>query len=97
MHSALLQNRGLQNCTLTHTHTHTRLTALWDYPGEPVPEGKAILDLNEARDSEWQWHQLGHMQVCTSLQIGFAFLVLAHPGSLGKGPLNACVRACVCV
>jgi len=24
--------------------------------------------LNEARDSEWQWHQLGNMQVCTSLQ-----------------------------
>jgi len=23
---------------------------------------------NEARDSEWQWHQLGHMQVCTSLK-----------------------------
>ena len=23
---------------------------------------------SEARDSEWQWHQLGHMQVCTSLQ-----------------------------
>jgi len=22
----------------------------------------------EARDSEWQWRQLGHMQVCTSLQ-----------------------------
>ena len=21
-----------------------------------------------ARDSEWQWHQLGYMQVCTSLQ-----------------------------
>jgi len=20
------------------------------------------------RDSEWKWHQLGHMQVCTSLQ-----------------------------
>jgi len=20
------------------------------------------------RDSEWQWHQLGHMQICTSLQ-----------------------------
>jgi len=27
------------------------------------------LPLTEARDSEWQWHQLGHMQVCTSLQI----------------------------
>jgi len=25
-------------------------------------------DFTEARDSEWQWHQLGHMQVCTSLQ-----------------------------
>jgi len=21
-----------------------------------------------ARDSEWQWHQLGHMQICTSPQ-----------------------------
>jgi len=35
--------------------------------GEPVPEGKTNLDLNDARDSECQWHQLGHMQVCTSL------------------------------
>jgi len=26
------------------------------------------MDFTEARDSEWQWHQLGHMQVCTSLQ-----------------------------
>jgi len=26
------------------------------------------LDFTEARDSEWQRHQLGHMQVCTSLQ-----------------------------
>jgi len=38
-----------------------------DYPGEPVP-GKTNLDFTEARDSEWQWHQLGHMQACTSLQ-----------------------------
>jgi len=30
--------------------------------------GKTNLDFTEARDSEWQWHQLGHMQVCTSLQ-----------------------------
>jgi len=29
---------------------------------------KTDLDFTEARDSEWQWHQLGHMQVCTSLQ-----------------------------
>jgi len=31
-------------------------------------KGKNNLDFTEARDSEWQWHQLGHMQVCTSLQ-----------------------------
>jgi len=30
--------------------------------------GKTNLDFTEARDSEWQWHQLGHTQVCTSLQ-----------------------------
>jgi len=29
---------------------------------------KTNLDFTEARDSKWQWHQLGHMQVCTSLQ-----------------------------
>ena len=31
-------------------------------------KGKTNPDFTEARDSEWQWHQLGHMQVCTSLQ-----------------------------
>jgi len=61
----------------THTHTHTRLTAL--FPGLPgwastrkvKPiwiSGKTNLDFTEARDSEWQWHQLGPMQVCISLQ-----------------------------
>jgi len=33
-------------------------------------KGKTTLDFTEARDSEWQWHQLGHMQVCTLLQTG---------------------------
>jgi len=31
-------------------------------------KGKINLDFTEAKDSEWQWHQLGHMQVCISLQ-----------------------------
>jgi len=31
-------------------------------------KGKTNLDFSEARDSEWHWHQLGHMQVCTLLQ-----------------------------
>jgi len=26
------------------------------------------LDFTEARDTEWQWHQLDRMQVCSSLQ-----------------------------
>ena len=53
-----------------NTYTHTRLTALC--PGLPrvsrYQKGKTSLEFTEARDSEWQWHQLGHMQVCTSLQ-----------------------------
>jgi len=31
-------------------------------------KGKTNLHFTGARDSEWQWHQLGYMQVCTSLQ-----------------------------
>jgi len=31
-------------------------------------KGKINPDYTKARDSEWQWHQLGHMKVCTSLQ-----------------------------
>ena len=42
------------------------------FPGLPRSAGtrkvKTNLDFTEARDSEWQWHQLGHMQVCTLLQ-----------------------------
>jgi len=55
--------------THTHAHTHTfngilsRTTRVGQYQ-----KGQTNLDFTEARDSEWQWHQLGHMQVCTSLQ-----------------------------
>jgi len=49
-----------------HTHTHpfngpfsgtTRVS--W------YQKGKTNLDFTEARDSEWQWHQLGRIQVYT--------------------------------
>ena len=52
----------------THTVTHmfngpfSGTTQISQYR-----KGKTNLDFSEARDSEWQWHQLGHMQVCTSL------------------------------
>ena len=59
--------RFTQSFLYMHTHTHTRLTAL--FPGLPGWAGtrkvKTNLDFTEARDSEWQRHQLGHMQVCT--------------------------------
>jgi len=32
-------------------------------------KGKTNLDLpQQEMSSEWQWHQLGHMQICTLLQ-----------------------------
>ena len=51
-------------------HTHTPLTALClGLPGvSQYQKGKTNLDFTGARDSEWQWHQLGDRQVCTSLQ-----------------------------
>ena len=56
--------------TINHHHYHTRLTALFSGTTQVsrYQKGKTNLDFTEARDSEWQWHQLGHMQVCTSLQ-----------------------------
>ena len=51
-----------------HTHTHpfngpfSGTTQVRRYQ-----KGKTNLDFTEARDSEWKWHHLGHMQVCTSL------------------------------
>jgi len=58
--------------SILHTHTHpfngsfSGTTRVSRYQ-----KGKTNLDLTEARDSEWQWHQLGHMQVCTSLQADY--------------------------
>ena len=57
------------NRAASHTHTHplngpfSGTTRVSRYQ-----KGKTNLDFTEARDSEWQWHQLGNMQVCTSLQ-----------------------------
>ena len=59
----------VDNVFFEHTRTHrlttplSRTTRVSQYQ-----KGKTNLDFTEARDSEWQWHQLGHMQVCNSLQ-----------------------------
>jgi len=49
---------------------YTRLTAIFfgTTRVSQYQKGKTNLDVIGARDSEWQWHQLGHMQVCTSIQ-----------------------------
>jgi len=66
---ARLENSCFYYYYYYYYYTHTRLTAL--FPGLPGWAGtrkvKTNLDFTEARDSERQWHQLGHMQVCTSL------------------------------
>jgi len=53
--------------TYTHKHRfHGPLSGTTQVSG--YQKGKTNLDFTGARDSEWQWHQLGHMQVCTALQ-----------------------------
>jgi len=62
-------SNAVEMCLITDKHTHlfngplSRTTWVSRYQN-----GKINLDFTEARDSEWHWHQLGHMQVCTSLQ-----------------------------
>jgi len=59
------------HCSDTHTHTHPFNGPFFGTTQvSRYQKGKTNLDFTEARDSEWQWqwHQLGHMQVCTLLQ-----------------------------
>ena len=68
--NSLIQKDNFHSpCTYQWYHTHpfngplSGTTQVSRYQ-----KGKTDLDFTEARDSEWQWHQLGHMQLCTSLQ-----------------------------
>ena len=58
---------GPEHPSRTHTHPFngplSRTTRTSQYQ-----KGRTNLDFTEARDSEWHWHQLGHMQLCISLQ-----------------------------
>ena len=49
-------------------------------------KGKTNLDFTEARDSEWQWHHLGNMQVCTSLHTNTPPLSFFRPDALPATP-----------
>ena len=60
----LLVGRQEENMAHKQTHTHpfhgpfSGTTRVSRYQ-----KGKTNLDFTEARYSEWQWHQLGYMQV----------------------------------
>jgi len=54
--------------THTCTHTYSHFMFLWTLSGMWVSQYQNQSGFTEARDCEWQWHQLGHMQICTSPQ-----------------------------
>jgi len=68
------QEENQEELASPDSHKHITHTDSFDGPLSGTTrvsryqKGKTNLDFNETRDSEWQWHQLGHMQVCTSLQ-----------------------------
>jgi len=47
---------------ITHTHPFNGPLSMTTRVSQ-YQEGKTNLDFTEARDSEWQWHQLGHMRL----------------------------------
>jgi len=69
----LLQIQPQPISTRYPRYTHTSHTHTFTGPFSGTTQlsrhqkGKTSLDFSEASDSEWQWHQLGHMQVCTLL------------------------------
>jgi len=70
-YATVTNSQSTQKYTQTHTHIHpfnspfsgTTRVSRYRYR-----KGKTNLGFTKAKDSEWQWHQLGHMQVCISLQ-----------------------------
>ena len=85
-----------------HTHTFngplSGTTQLSRYQ-----KGKTNLDFMGARDSEWQWHQLGHMQIYTLLQTNnhastppLSFLQAGCPSCHPTSSIKA-LKACMCL
>jgi len=76
---------------------HTRTSVLWPSglcPGLPGwCSTRTDLDFTEARDSEWQWYQLGRMQICTFLQTDNHAIPLSPPplSSLLAGGPSCCL------
>ena len=64
-------NHMFKDTTITSLHTHAHpfngsfFGTSWV---TRYQKRKTNLDFTEAIDTEWQWHQLGYMQVCISFQ-----------------------------
>jgi len=71
-HHSQLSSSPLSLAFKQYTHTHpfngplSGTTRVSRY--QKSKNCKTNLDFTETRDSEWQWPQLGHMQVCISFQ-----------------------------
>jgi len=63
--SIIIQIVRHNNCAISMSHD----LMICEWFGASI---RTNLDFTEARDSEWQWHQLGHMQICTSPQTDHA-------------------------
>ena len=83
----LLSWLHLKLLTLHHTHTHpfngpfSGTTWVSRYQ-----KGKTNLDFTEARDSEWQWHQLGHICKSASRSRQITMPVPHHSFFTGRMP-----------
>jgi len=55
-------------CTIYYTHTPFDGPLSGTTLVSRYQKVKTNLDFTEAKDGEWQWHPLGGVQVCTSLQ-----------------------------
>jgi len=86
----------------THTHPFNGLFSGTTQVSR-YQKGKTNLDFTEAKDSEWQWHQLGHMQGCILLQTDNSVfyrpdaLHAAQPTASKHYRHRAIVQFCLCV
>jgi len=75
--------RWILGYMMLDTHTHPFNGPFLGLPRWAGTRKVTNLDFTEARDSEWQWHRLGHMHVCTSLQTdNHATLFFYRPDAL---------------
>ena len=65
-HAYLASTRcGVNSIKYTHTQPFNGSLSVTTRVSR-YQKGKTNLDFTEARDSEWQWHQLDDMQVCSA-------------------------------